>query len=137
MANRSTLVLALWGAVTLLAAGVAWDLRWHAVHGSATDGGDVVAAHWLAWAGITAVAVVARRGAQVVASRWYAGYLLLLAASLFYAAAEGAHLWGHAAAVNTTVLHILMTVAKVMTVAAACSATVLSLRDRAVQEARS
>ncbi len=128
MRRRTTLLTSLWSVITLTAAGVIWDVRWHAVHGSAADVVDLVEGHGILWIGVAATIGVAWLGTRIVVSRWYAGYRLLLIVSLVYALTEAGHVGAHLAALDTEVLHALLVAGKVAIVAAAVSATVLTRR---------
>lgn len=126
--RRRAPLASLWAAIMLSAAGVIWDVRWHAVHGSAVEVVDLVEGHGILWVGVAATIGVAWFGTRVVVSRWYAGYRLLLIVSLLYALTEAGHVAAHLAAFDAGVLHALLLAGKVAIVAAAVSATVLTRR---------
>lgn len=110
MAGRATVRAAVIGAGVLTAAGVARDLRWHAVHGSAAGAGDVAAGHWLLWLGLVALLLAALLAGRV--SHWRLAPGLLLTAAALGAAIEAAHLWAHEAGLDVPLLHTLMFVDK-------------------------
>lgn len=128
MRRRTTLLTSLWSAIVLAAVGVIWDVRWHAVHGSAAEAVELVEGHGILWVGVAATIGVAWFGRRVVVSRWCAGYRLLLIVSLVYALTEAGHVAAHLAALDAGVLHGLLVAGKVAIVAAAVSATVLTRR---------
>jgi hypothetical protein len=124
------LLAATWLGVAVVAAGIALDLRRHAEHGGAEEAGDLVAGHWLIWVGLLGLVAAAAAGARGSSSRWYAGWRLLLAGAIGYAASEALHVWNHVSGQGDTLSHLLLQAGKVALLAGAISATVTT-RQRA------
>lgn len=131
--RRRQLVTWTWTAIGVQVVGQLVDFRWHATHDEFEGGMEQLQAHWLLWAGAILTLVVAYLATRALSSPWYAGYRLLLVATIFYLLASMWHFFEHLNLQDPDLPHVLIAVGKLGMIAGAISATIVSRRS-ATQE---
>jgi hypothetical protein len=122
---------ALWIAVVVQLAGRLLDLRWHLTHDEFEGTSQQLEAHWLLWIGVLAtVAVAAWTVARPERIGGHAGYVLTLAAGVFYVPVSVWHFIAHANGEDPGLAHVLLGLAMVGMVSGAVLAALLVRRVR-------